>query len=140
MPGVARVDPGEVPRAKDDLGVGLTSAGASLEQDKRFDIDWSIGEQGALFSQWKGSDPDAVLEVAEAAVLEIEPEFIPRATPVFGDVEQHQTPAAVPSSAPTSFRVASPERLKASGFGQPDQPGAGRSSLTFDPMLLLEAQ
>src|SRR5437867_9553701 len=68
---VAPVDPGEIPRASDNLSIALAGARASLEQDKRFDIHRPIGQECALFGHGVRGDPNAVLQVAEAAVPEI---------------------------------------------------------------------
>src|SRR5438105_13261281 len=109
---IAPVDTGEVPRTSNQLGVALAGAGPGLEQEKRFNIHRSVGEQGALFGHRVRGDPNAVLKVAEAAALEISPEFVPRAAPDFGHVEQDQAPATVPPPAPAGLRVTSTERLE----------------------------
>src|SRR2546425_7683593 len=115
---VAPVDPSEVPRTGDDLSIAFSGTWASLEQDERLDIHRTVGQQRALFDHWVRSYPNAVLQVAETAVLQIASQLVSCAAAGFWHIKQDQAPKTVPPPCPARLRVASAQGLEASRLRQ----------------------
>lgn len=88
-----------------------------------------------------GTEPDAVLQVAEAAAAQIAPEVATVGTALFGNIKENQSPQAIPRPLPVPSRVASAESMHQALSGQPPDPilPAGLGWLAFNQGPLLES-
>lgn len=66
MPILEAIDAVEVPGTGDDFSVGLARAGTSLQEDKRFHIDFCSTQDFHFFVQGIRCNPNTVLQVTKA--------------------------------------------------------------------------
>ena len=87
MLGIAQIDTLEVPRAFDDFPVGFPCAGAGVQQDERFHVDFATDENLPFLLERIRRDPDTVLKTSEAPFTQVAPQL--RAAGILGrgDIE-----------------------------------------------------
>ncbi len=116
---VAAVDFPEIPRARDDIGVGLAGNGPARKHDEVFGVDRDLGDGGADVGDCVRCDPDAALEETKLARAQEAVQFNAQRLRIDRQVEHDQPPLRVPRSRPAGQRVPAAENDQAAGFCQP---------------------
>ena len=136
MPGVAAIDAFEVPRAADNFRIRLSRAGARLEQDQGFHVDFPAAENLLFFIERIRRNSHTVLQVSVAIVAQVASQSFALGVLSRRQVEEHHPPFSVPNTRPTLLRVAPARHMQSPLHRQPVQAVV---SGAFNQLLALQS-